>query len=209
MSATRSAGTLAAILLTLAGCATSGPTQPEASVEVAALGLALQHSAMVVGTPNRVIATAQDASGKVLEPGSYPIVWNTSDSMVANITAGGAVVAGRVGTVEFTARSGPVEAVLQVSVGPGAPFATSIVLSSALGKVGDRASVTGYVVDAFGNPIRQIGVYCSCNQDPSVARWAGSIGEELEIVAPGQFLLSINHVDYGVPGTERLFDIRE
>lgn len=195
-----------ASLLATVGCAPPPSGLGGAVPGVASLSLALQHANLQVGAPNRVIATARDTAGDPLDPAVIALIWSTSDSSVIDVRSDGGIIGRRVGSAVVAVSAGGIRAELPLSVAPGPPARSEISLEGRLERVGDRAAVRGFVVDALGNRIREIGVYCSCVHESGVASYDG---RQVALIGTGQFLLSINDVDYGVPGTRRIFDIRQ
>ena len=191
--------------LLLAACASAPTTVPLPDVPVASLALSPEPDTAMLGRASRVIATARDSAGQPIDADRYALTWSSSDSFVAVVLPAGDLATRRIGTTVIRATSNGVTAELPVTVKPGAPYRTTITLTNELTRVGHRARVAGYVLDAFGNRLQPIAVECDCGSGNVLAAAAKN---ELWAVGQGQARLRATPIGLGIPGVTLVINIR-
>ena len=125
-------------------CSDSTAVQDVARVEVDPLVLSLGE-----GESRTLVARAFDASGRRLE--GREVTWTSGDTTIAEVDAGGRLVAKRRGTITVTATVEGRVAVVTVTVTPVAVASIAVTPTALLLSAGQTRQLTAIILDAAGN----------------------------------------------------------
>jgi uncharacterized protein YjdB len=138
--------------------ATSGSASGTARIVVipvpaASVTVAPDTASVFVGGSVQLAATVRDASGSEL-PGRA-VVWSTSDSAVATVSADGLVTGTGAGTATVTASSGSASGMARVIVRTAPAFSRLVIApdSAVLTAIGDSVQLTATGYDQYGAPV--------------------------------------------------------
>lgn len=135
-------------------------------------------------------AAVLDGRGAALADAA--VEWATSDTTVATVSPWGSVTGVRVGSVELTARAGPLSASLDIAVGPAAVHGIYGLELPDTMWARESVPLFGWARDAGGQLIRGVDVEIT-SSDPAIA----SVDDwRLEAHRPGETVLAVRAGDY-------------
>ncbi len=155
------------ILATLfaAACGATGPSDNGGVASVVIDGDATL--TLVVADTRQLSATAQDGGGAPVV--GAPLVWSSSNTTVATVTAGGLVTAAAEGSARIIARSGSRADTVAVTVVQSGVANVIVTISRSLLKVSDTVRAVARAVDATGATVNDRPVtWMSSNGDAAV-----------------------------------------
>jgi uncharacterized protein YjdB len=135
-------------------CSSGGTSTVVERNPVAAVSVSLPSPSIVAGQTAQAVATPRDASGVPLP--DRPIVWQSSSSVIASVSAAGLVSALLPGSAIISATSEGVRGESSLTVMAPAPVAVanvSVTLSPSSLVVGQTANATATLRDAGGNDL--------------------------------------------------------
>ncbi len=132
---------------------------------------------LTIGTSLSLVATVRDASGQPVT--SVAVVWSSSDTAVASVSATGVVVGRSSGIATIQATAGGLAASVTITVNPVAVNAVSVIVAPAF-FVGDSVAAVAVPVDAVGNVL--VG---------RVASWS-SRNTAIVTVSPGGIVVGVS-----------------
>jgi uncharacterized protein YjdB len=140
--------TISATVSSVVGSAAVTVTAPV----VAAVGVTVTPSSIVVGQTSQATAVVVDASGNVI-PGAF-VTWSSSNSVVATVSATGVVTGVSAGTATISATSGGKTGTAVITVSVAGPVATvTVTLGNPNLHPGQTTQATAVARDAAGNVV--------------------------------------------------------
>lgn len=173
-------GTTGVVTATSAGIATISATAEGRSgtatvivsdAPVAVVNVAPSTGQLVVGSSAQFLATALDAGGNVIT--GRPVTWNSSDPVIATVSAAGLVSGLSAGTLQLTATIGGVSGAASVTVSNAPVASVQVSPTSASLVVGATAQLVATARDSAGNSLLGRTTQWS-SANPSVATVSGT-----------------------------------
>ena len=148
---------------------------------------------LTIGTSVSLVVTVRDAAGQRLN--SVAVIWSSSDSTIASVSATGVVLGRSTGIVTIRASAGGIGASVTINVNPIAVNSVSVTVPPAF-FVGDSVAAVALPVDASGNVLTgRIASWSSRNSSIATISAAGVV------VGIGAGTTKIDAVVGGVTGT--------
>ena len=165
MSAARSASRLGTLfLLVISASCNSGVTD---NARVASIELEPDEVVVAVGAVAPLTAVLRDAGGNAV---NAPVIWTSSDTSVARVSASGVVTARQVGDAKIAVTAQGISATADVNVSPQSVSSVRITPNPASVRVGGTTQLLAEALDGNGNllPGRSITWTSSSNSIASI-----------------------------------------